>query len=182
MEAMVGSYREIAVPVSVFAALRSELAKEAGTLPTIHALHAAGYAAGVEAAAVFPSAAGEDVGAIPEEAFWTRLTAFFSRRGWGTLSRDATSRAIGMLTSTDWVESEEPANQPTDESSCSFSAGFLSGFLSQLSGGRMAVLEVSCRGRGDEQCAFAFGSEAAIHELYGHLLEGTELRQILAAL
>ncbi len=182
MEPTSGSYQEIAVPVSVFAALRQELAREAGALPTIHALHAAGYAAGEEAAAAFSAEVDGDVGAIPEEAFWTRVTAFFSDRGWGTLARESLSDAVGILASEDWVESAHAAGEPHADESCSFSAGFLSGFLSRLSGGRMAVLEVSCRGRGDDRCSFAFGSESAIHELYGHILEGAELGQALARL
>lgn len=176
------SYQEIVVPVSVFATLRHELAGEAGPLPTIHALHAAGYAAGTEAAAAFPMDSEEDIGAIPADAFWERVTAFFSRRGWGVLSLDSSSEAVGMLTSEDWVESGGSGELPGDEASCSFSAGFLSGFLSRLSGGRMAVLEVACRGRGDGRCSFAFGSESVIHQLYGHLLEGSELPQALARL
>jgi predicted hydrocarbon binding protein len=182
MDATAASYKEVAVPVSVFAALRGELAKEAGTLPTIHALHAAGYAAGIEAAAAFPTSAGEDVEAIPEEAFWARLSQFFSGRGWGTLSRDESPGPVGVLSSDDWAESSVPGAQDSEEASCSFSTGFLSGLLSQLSGGRMAVLEVSCRGRGDGRCSFAFGSESAIHELYGRLVEGDAFHQALEAL
>lgn len=182
MDQTAGSYREIAVPVSVFAALRRELAKESGQLPTIHALHAAGYAAGEEAASVFPVNAEENVGEIPEKAFWTRLTNFFSRRGWGTLSRSGSTDAVGMLVSDDWVESEAPADAGDEGASCTFTTGFLAGFLSRLAGGPVAVLEVTCRSRGDGRCMFAFGSEAAVHQLYGHLLEGVELEQALSSL
>jgi hypothetical protein len=108
------------------------------------------------------------------------VTTFFSRRGWGTLSRDGSSDVVGMLSSEDWVESAETPEDAAGHTSCSFSTGFLSGFLTRLSGGRMAVLEVTCRGRGDGRCTFAFGSEAAVHELYGRLLEGSGLEQALA--
>ncbi|MCG6989342.1 MAG: hypothetical protein LJF06_14350 [Gemmatimonadetes bacterium] len=182
MDVKAGDCREVVVPVSVFAALRRELAEQPGPLRTIQALHAAGYAAGLEAAAGFPASAGEDVGAIREDAFWERVTTFFSRRGWGTLSRDGSSEVVGMLTSDDWVESAEVPDGAAGHVSCSFSTGFLSGFLSRLSGGRMAVLEVTCRGRGDGRCTFAFGSESAVHELYGRLLEGSGLQQALADL
>ena len=182
MDVKADECREVVVPVSVFAALRRELAEQPGPLRTIQALHAAGYAAGVEAAVGFPVSTGEDVGAIPEDAFWERVTTFFSRRGWGTLSRDRSSEVVGTLTSEDWVESAEPSDGAAGHVSCSFSTGFLSGFLSRLSGGRMAVLEVTCRGRGDGRCTFAFGSESAVHELYGRLLEGSGLEQALADL
>ena len=46
----------------------------------------------------------------------------------------------------------------------------------------MAVLEVECRGRGGPSCSFAFGSESAVHELYGHLVDGGNLDGALSAL
>jgi hypothetical protein len=46
----------------------------------------------------------------------------------------------------------------------------------------VAVLEVDCRARGADRCCFAFGSEVAIHDLYGHLLDGSDLDDALAAL
>lgn len=181
MDTTDNAYREIAVPVSVFAILRKELATEAGALPTIHALHAAGYTAGCNAAEAFRANADEDVPSLGEEAFWTRLVAFFSRRGWGTLTRSTDHPAVGMLSSRDWAEAQETADT-TEDAACSFSTGFLSGLLSTLAGGPVAVLEVSCRGRGDDECSFAFGSEGAVHELYGQLLDGADLPSVLSAL
>ena len=182
MDHTAGGYREIAVPVSVFAALRRELAKGAGPLPTIHALYAAGFAAGEEASSVFAGSTDEDVGALPEDAFWSRLVAFFSRRGWGTLSREGDSLAVGMLASPDWAESADAPPEGDENASCSFSTGFLAGLLTRLAGGRVAVLEVTCRSRGDDRCTFAFGSESAIHELYGQLLDGARLEEALSSL
>ena len=170
--------REIAVPISIFGSLRSELEKEAGTLPTIHALHHAGYEAGSAAAASF--GVGADVSNMGQSAFWARLSEFFSRRGWGTLEQSGMHAGIALLSSTDWAEASPGAGD--SEASCCFSTGFLSGLLSELAGGPVAVLEVDCRARGDDQCCFAFGSEVAIHDLYGHLLDGTDLEGALAAL
>jgi hypothetical protein len=171
--------REIAVPVSVFGSLRAELAKEAGTLPTVHALHNAGYRAGTEAAGTL-SFDGEDVAsAMAQGAFWTNISRFFSERGWGTLRFDPTHAAVGLLTSSDWAEASH-AGDP--DQSCFFSTGFLSGLLSELAGGPVAVLEVGCRTRGEDVCSFAFGSEAAIHDLYGRMLDGEDLDGALAAL
>ncbi len=171
--------REIAVPVSVFASLRTELEKEAGTLPTVHALHHAGYAAGAAAAASFLGNGEGDPQVLSQEAFWSRLSDFFGRRGWGTLRHERRHRAVGVLSSTDWAEAAERGGP---EASCHFSAGFLSGILSELAGGPVAVLEVACRMRGEDTCRFAFGSEGAIHELYGRLLDDVDLDQALAAL
>lgn len=171
--------REIAVPVSIFASLRHAMAEEVGELPAIHALHNAGFAAGVAAAEAFRSGSGEDLLQLPDGDFWARVTGFFTRRGWGTLTHQPMHQAVGTLASADWSESVDAEGS---DASCSFSTGFLSGFLSTLAGGDVAVLEVGCRGRGDDLCTFAFGNASAIHELYGKLLEGTDLPGALAAL
>jgi len=172
--------REIAMPVSVFAALRAEVAKEAGALLTVHALHHAGYTTGTAAAPVLlANGAGEST-SLGESAFWVKLADFFGKRGWGTLSHERPHRAVGLLSSPDWAESTGGGNDP--QASCHFSTGFLSGLLSEIAGGPVAVLEVGCRARGGDACRFAFGSEGAIHELYGRLIDGAELDGALAAL
>jgi hypothetical protein len=172
--------REIAVPVSVFASLRAELEKEAGTLPTVHALHSAGYAAGAAAAAAFPPNGKGDPRALPQDVFWAEFSDFFAKRGWGTLVHERPHPAIGILSSRDWAEASG-TNVDLD-ASCHFTAGFFSGLLSELAGGRIAVLEVGCRTRGSDACRFAFGSEGAIHELYGLLFEDEDLDRALGAL
>jgi hypothetical protein len=174
-----GAPREIALPVSVFGSLRAELEKEAGTLPTVHALHHAGYAAGVAASQAFTPNGTADVGALAQDAFWAKLSDFFAKRGWGALHHERPHRAVGVLWSADWAEA---TNVVDPNASCHFSAGFLSGILSELAGGRVAVLEVECRTRGADACRFAFGSEGAIHEVYGRLLDGADLDAVLATL
>ena len=175
-----GAPREIAVPVSMFGSLRAELEKEAGTLPTVHALHHAGYAAGVAAAPSLSENGDADSRGLGEHAFWSKLSDFFSQRGWGTLQHERRHRAVGLLTSTDWAEGSAAEGGP--DASCHFSTGFLSGILSELAGGPVAVLEVACRMRGGRACRFAFGSEGAIHELYGRLLDDDDLDGALAGL
>ncbi len=180
MDAKNSSVREIAVPVSVFGSLRRELEKEAGTLPTVHALHHAGYRAGAEAADAFSRSSGGDVFSSPRESFWSRLGDFFGKRGWGNLNHEEAHAGVGLLSSADWAEASVDEIDP--DASCCFSTGFLSGLLSQLAGGPVAVLEVECRTRGEAACRFAFGSEGAIHDLYGHLIEGGDLYRALASL
>lgn len=180
MSESAGHPREISVPVSVFGSLRSELAKEAGTLPTVHALHRAGYHAGLAAAGTVHGEAGGQAFALGHHEFWSQIGDYFSKRGWGALDYRAAHAAVGILSSTDWAEASD--DEPEPDASCSFSTGFLSGLLSQLAGGPVAVLEVGCRTRGGHACEFAFGSEGAIHELYGRLLEGVDLDGALAAL
>jgi hypothetical protein len=173
MSDLAGQAREIAVPVSVFGTLRSELAKEAGMLPTVHALHHAGYRAGLAAAKAVDGESGGQALSLGHRDFWSQVGGYFQRRGWGTLAHHAPHPAVGILSSSDWAEAT--GSDPQPDSSCSFSTGFLSGLLSQLAGGPVAVLEVGCRSRGGDSCQFAFGSEGAIHELYGRLLEGVDL-------
>jgi len=178
MEDSGGSGREIVVPISVFGHLRRELEKETGSLPATHALHAAGYASGQAASAAFTEGLARSVTSLPQEAFWARLRTFFARRGWGTLSPEPARLGVGFLTSTDWAEAD--AAEVDSDASCSFTSGFLAGLLSQVAGAPIAVLEVQCRTRGDACCRFAFGSEGVVHELYGQLLEGTDLDRALS--
>lgn len=174
------THREIAVPVSLFESLRNELKAQAGTLPTIHALHHAGYHAGLTAAAAVDQEAGGTSFSLGQAAFWNHLSGYFTKRGWGRLGHSAPHAAVGMLKSSDWAEARTHEVDP--DASCSFSAGFLSGLLSQLAGAPIAVLEVTCRSRGDASCGFAFGSETAIHMLYGRLVDGADLEMALATL
>ena len=178
MSRSAGSPREIAVPVSVFASLRSELERETGLLPAVRALHNAGYHAGLAAAASVRKESGGDSFAMGQAKFWGRLSDFFAKRGWGTLDHRAAHPGVGILSSKDWAE----ATTAEPNAGCSFSAGFLSGLLSQLAGGPIAVLEVGCRTREADSCAFAFGSETTIHDLYGLLLEGADLDSALEGL
>lgn len=175
-----GAPREVAVPVSVFVSLRTELAKEAGMLPTVHALHHSGYQAGTEAAAALAGNSKGGATALAQGQFWVTVADFFSKRGWGKLRHDSAHAAVGILSSVDWAEASSGEADP--DASCFFSTGFLSGLLSELAGGPVAVLEVGCRTRGESECRFAFGSEAAIHDLYGRLLDGVDLDGALAAL
>lgn len=181
LSATMASTKEVVVPVQVFTVLRRELEKEVGTLPAVRALHQAGYAAGGGAAASFASnGPGESLPNLAAKDFWGRMERFFSKRGWGTLSHDDIHPGVGVLKSPDWLEANPDESDP--EGSCSFTTGYLAGLLSELSGRPVAVLEVTCRSRGDDACRFAFGSEAVIHDLYGHMLEGTDFVGALEAL
>jgi len=177
-----GSPRDVALPASIFATLRQELAKEAGALPTIHALHAAGYAAGSAAADGLLGGRDGDGLQTPGGVFWDRLSQALHRRGWGRLEHQAPHEGVGLLVSRDWIEAEEADEEDREQASCSFTSGYLSGLLTAGAGGPVAVLEVSCRARGDDACTFAFGSEGAIHDLYGSLLDGADLDGALASL
>jgi predicted hydrocarbon binding protein len=175
-----GAPREVALPVAVFDALRDAIETEMGTLEAVSALHQAGYAAGRYAALTLNRDSGGDALQLSSSGFWTQLSAYFDKRGWGSLAHRSAHPAIGILSSPEWAEASPSENGA--ESGCAVSAGFLSGLLSQLAGGAVGVLEVRCRGRGDDACEFAFGSETAIHDLYGRMLEGDDLDRALEAL
>lgn len=171
--------REVALPAQGFARLRHALRDEVGPLAAVHGLHAAGYGVGEAFFALFTRTLEADPGQVPEEELWGRLSRFFQQKGWGTLQHRAAHPGVGLLETFDWAEVErETETQPA----CAFTAGLLSSFLTGLAGGPVAVLEVACASRGDDGCVFAFGSETAIHELYGHLLEGAALDDALALL
>jgi predicted hydrocarbon binding protein len=169
--------REIAVPVTVFTVLRRELEKEAGTLPAVKSLHHAGYEVGTEAAVGFAGGDGDRATELSRTAFWHRMERFFRSKGWGSVQHEDAHPGVGILTSSDWVESASQEIDP--EGTCSFSTGFLAGLLSAITDRPIAVLEVTCRTRGDDACRFAFGSEVVVHELYGRMLEGSDLRGAL---
>ncbi|MFP3947889.1 MAG: V4R domain-containing protein [Gemmatimonadota bacterium] len=173
--------KELALPGSTLRILRRSLQGEVGRLPTIHALHAAGYRAGLDLAPeLHESARPRKLEDLPEEDFWGLLEAFFLRRGWGRLDHRTPHPAVGVLVATDWAEAddEEDERQPT----CAFTSGLLSSLLTEVANAPVAVLELRCRSRGDGECHFAFGAEGVIHDLYGSLLEGSNFELALDTL
>lgn len=172
--------RHVLLPSEGLAALRRAIRTEAGPLAAIHALHQAGYESGGVLFDAFTADLDEELSGISDGMFWSQMSRFLARRGWGAVSHDDAHPGVGLLRSRDWAEATPDGSetQPT----CAFSSGMLSHFLTRAAGGPVAVLEVSCRSRGDDACAFAFGSEAAIHRLYGSLLEGRDLQGAFQAL
>lgn len=171
--------REVALPARGIVHLRRSLRDEVGQLAAVHALHAAGYAAGEALFQRFEAGLGGGAANLTRDALWDRMDRFFRDRGWGALKQNPLHPGVGALESGDWAEAE-PGTET--QPSCAFSTGMLSSFLTGLAGGPVAVLEVRCASRGDGVCSFAFGSEAVIHDLYGHLLEGASLSDALERL
>jgi len=138
--------REVAVPVSVFAALRDELDEEVGTLETVRALQHAGYTAGLEAALSLNRESGGDAFILTAPVFWAHLSGYFEKRGWGSLVHFDVHAGIGVLSSPDWAEALPGTRR--SNAGCGVSAGFLSGLLSQLAGGAVAYEPVWAIGTG----------------------------------
>lgn len=180
METASPTPRDVAVPGGTFAALRRKLTEEVGPLTAIHVLQSAGYEAG---STLFDSLAAEVDGepaAMDRPSFFARLERFLAARGWGVLHHSMPHPGIGLLSSSDWAEAGEEGGET--EPSCAFSSGMLSALLTRAVGTPVAIVQVGCRSRGDESCSFAFGSEAAVHELYRLLLEDRDLETALAEL
>jgi hypothetical protein len=180
MESSERSGRDVAIPAVGLSSLRRTLQEEAGPLPAIHALHTAGYQSGEALWDAQRRGPGRELAALDEGSFWAKLTAALGRRGWGSLTHTPAHPGIGLLASPDWAESLGGSGE--HHPSCTFSSGMLSALLSGAAGGPVAVLEVTCRTKGDDRCTFAFGSAATVHDLYGLLLEGQPLEAALAAL
>ena len=180
MEGSDRSARDVAIPAVGLSSLRRVLQEEAGPLPAIHALHAAGYGSGQALWESLRRGPGRELAGLDESSFWSKLTAALGRRGWGSLTHTPAHPGVGLLASPDWAEAQGGSGE--HQPSCTFSTGMLSALLSGAAGGPVAVLEVTCRTRGDERCTFAFGSAATVHDLYGLLLDGRDLDTALASL
>lgn len=168
--------REVAVPASALTMVREALRDEAGPVATVNALHAAGFRSGEGVWQSFTAGADGDVESLEGGRFWTRLSDWFSRRGWGSLTFEPIHSGIGRLASRDWAEAEGGDER---RPSCSFTTGLLSKILTAAAGGDVAVVETACRARGDEACHWVFGSEDTVHRLYGSLLEGRSFEEAL---
>lgn len=171
--------RDPVVPAGTLTFLRRALRKEAGPLGTTHALHGAGYAAGeATLSSICEEIGATDPSELEEDRFWSELSRFFDERGWGRFEHDRVHPGMAILSSDDWMEADPDGTE--SQPGCAFSCGVFAHVLSRVAGGPVAVLEVTCRSRGDERCTFLFGSEGAVHQAYGHLLDGASVEQALA--
>ena len=172
--------RYVSIPAVGLTELRRRLQREAGALATIRALHAAGYRAGQALwESLSRGSAREPLTELDGRAFWERLSAVLGGRGWGSFTHRTVHPGIGLLESRDWAEADA---HDTEQSSCSLSTGLMAGLLTGAAAGPIAVLETSCRTRGDERCTFAFGATQTVHDLYGLLLDGHSLESALSCL
>jgi predicted hydrocarbon binding protein len=172
--------RDLALPAAALTHFRRALRAEAGPLQATHALHDAGFATGEALYDDFARMAGADPLEMDEARFWQSLSRFFDGRGWGRIEHGRLHPGLGILRARGWAEADPQAEeaQPT----CAFTSGVLAHILGRVAQGPVAVLEVACLSAGGDDCEFLFGSEGAIHEVYGHLLEGKSLDSVLQTL
>jgi predicted hydrocarbon binding protein len=159
---------ELAMPAAALTELRNALVSSVGAEAAADALRAAGHAAGEAFNATLSE--GGATAELSAERFWARLASLFSARGWGQLRYSEAHPGVGSLEAFDWAESQpdDAAEQP----SCHFTTGALANVLGKAAGADVAVMEVECRGRGDDRCRFLFGGSEAVYAVYEHLASG----------
>lgn len=171
---------EVVLPAAALSLVRRALQKETSPLAATHVLNDAGFGSGPQVFEGFEKELGEDPAALAEGEFWPDLSSFFKRRGWGRVESQRVHSGLGLLKAWNWAESDPSGTDA--QPGCHFSSGMLAYLLGRTAGAPIAVLEVSCRSRGDSHCGFLYGSEAAVHEIYGLLLDGHSLPEALAQL
>lgn len=119
-------------------------------------------------------------GDLSADEFWHLLSAFFGRFGWGRLDFEQLHEGVAALRSPDWVEAH--ALGQTRQPSCHFTTGMLADLLGRLTDSEVAVLEVSCRARGDGACRFLFGSSEGLQLVYEGLRAGQSVEAVLREL
>lgn len=170
--------QEIALPAAALVALRESLIAEAGAEASANALRAAGYAAGDAFFRVLTAESTDDPAESPADQFWTRLSRLFASRAWGQLTYAELHPGVGSLTAGQWAEAggESSADQPC----CHITTGLLANLLGNIAGADVAVLEVECRGRGDQRCRFLFGGADAVYAVYERLNAGDRADEAVA--
>jgi predicted hydrocarbon binding protein len=78
---------------------------------------------------------------------------------------------------TEWAEADPSSG--TVAPSCHVTAGMLAGLLGRLAGSHVAVMEIECRSRGDEQCRFLAGAPETLQAVYDGATEGKDYRDVL---
>jgi len=171
------------LPTLTFGELYRILLAETGGRPSVSALQKAGYTAGEAVFRAFSQELpprGERLGDLPVEAFWSRLSAFFSRRGWGDLAYTRLHPGLGLLSSTSWVESSGPerSGRAAGEG-CPFTTGIIARILEAVAENPIAVLQVSCPSRGEDATRFLFGHPALVQRCHERLARGGNYPAIL---
>lgn len=161
--------REIALPAQALAALREAIGEAGGEGAALRVMRLVGHAAGTSGAPGL-SRGDSDPAARSEAAFWHELGDYLSRRGWGSLSHSAPHPGVGLIETTEWVETG--ADSP-------FSEGLLAGLLSSVAQAEVAVIRVP---READLAAFAYGAPDTIESLQAHLAGGKDLDSALTAL
>jgi hypothetical protein len=160
------------IPAAALVGLYSAIEAEAGSEVATRSLRSAGQTAST--VALEQLAFGEAGPAqLSESAFWTRLSAFFARRGWGDLTLDTSHPGVGLLEGSGWAESGDASP---------YTEGLLLGILSAVVGANIDVMRLPGTGQDEASARFAFGSEATIRSLRVRLRDTIDASAALKAL
>jgi predicted hydrocarbon binding protein len=118
-------------------------------------------------------------GNIDFDDFWRRLSDFFDQLGFGTLDLEQLHPGVFALSSDNWMEANISDG---DHQGCQLTTGVLAGFLRLVAEQDLAVLEVECRGSGDEQCRFVAGSPEALQQIFERMQLGSSFSEAVATL
>jgi predicted hydrocarbon binding protein len=173
--------RSVRLTAALLDALRSTVAESASD--PVHQLRQAGFLAGSSFHSLLEewttaSDRARAVDDLPVARFWLNFADFWEAQGWGRLEHREIHPGISVLESRDWLEAELPGAVP----GCHVTTGILAEMLRLIAGQEIAVLEVSCRGRGDESCRFLIGSPATLETLYEEIRDGVPLEVAVANL
>jgi predicted hydrocarbon binding protein len=177
-----GTERLVGVGAQAFHKLRIALENHLGDDAATF-LQAAGFASGESIYANFISWLADSSGvADPTELdanfLNEMLSGYFSEIGWGKLALEQVGPAGMVMASGDWAEADSSA--VVEFPSCHVTTGMLADFMSRMAGETVAVMEVECRSRNDERCAFLIGSPDTLQAVYDLIREGKDYRTALA--
>ena len=170
---------QVKLPAGGLADIRRTIEEKAGP-NAVAALREAGRRLAGEAEEVIARRAGSPLPALPMTRFWSELSRYFQETGWGELSHEPVSEAIGSLVTREWAEVDPTENRSYP--SCHITTGLLAEILSQAVGKPVAVMQVECVSRGDSVCRFLFGSPSNLLSVHQKLSENGTLEEALAAL
>ncbi len=157
------SARGLTILGSTLHHIRRVLSDEVDAATVTRVLHDAGFSAGESAFDDLTASTGGNLEALDQERFWSEFEHFLGTQGWGEFSHERIHPGLGVVRAEHGGESDPAAE--ASEPSCGFTSGMISQIFTRVAGSNIGVQEVSCRSRGDDECAFVFGSEPAVHRL-----------------
>ena len=161
--------------------LRQSLTRDLGDRAAVY-LQEAGFAAGEQVYECFlswlPEFTGvDDPANLDSATLGEVLSAFFEALGWGELTIEQVGKGALLITAPEWAEADPEANSP--QTSCYVTSGLFTDFLGRLSAVPVAVMEVECRTRTDQQCRFIAGAPATLEAVFNALANGTSYESVL---
>jgi len=179
---MVSSSR-IQLPAGGLSALRLALAEVQPASDSVATLRRIGFEMGERVHRELAERIGDEregaLDEIPADEFWREVSGLFDELGWGRLGFEELHPGVASVTSGDWAEGEaEGLSTP----GCHLTTGLLSDLLGRVAQADIAVLEVECRGRGDDRCLFLFGLPERLEDVFEEVRSGTAYGEALASL